>query len=178
LPITPLHFGPAILVKAALPRRFSLFIFALAQVLIDIEPVYLALRGRPPLHRTMHTLAGAALATVLLLAVGGRLYRWLSRRWGPSLEVGGRRIPLMRERLPRGAVLLSALVGTLSQLLLDGLIYSDMRPLWPLSDAGFTVTWLNQGAMGRVCIAAGAVGGAGLLARWWFGRRAGSRIRP
>ena len=39
MPVTPLHVGPALVIKGAFGERFSLLVFCLAQVVMDIEPV-------------------------------------------------------------------------------------------------------------------------------------------
>ena len=43
MPITPFHFGPGALVKVIVPKHFSWTIFALSNILIDLEPVTLFL---------------------------------------------------------------------------------------------------------------------------------------
>lgn len=58
MPITPFHFGPGALIKAIAPRYFSWTIFALANVLIDLEPVVLFLLIGDPAHPWLHTLPG------------------------------------------------------------------------------------------------------------------------
>ena len=50
MPFTPLHMGPALLLKAGADRRFSLFAFGCAQVLMDIEPLLGLFRHAPVLH--------------------------------------------------------------------------------------------------------------------------------
>jgi hypothetical protein len=44
MPFSPFHLGAGLLFKSALPVRFSLAIFAITQVMIDLEPaIYMAL---------------------------------------------------------------------------------------------------------------------------------------
>lgn len=40
MPLTPSHFGPALLVKSLAPRRFSWGAFIAATVVIDCETAY------------------------------------------------------------------------------------------------------------------------------------------
>lgn len=47
MPITPFHFGPGALIKAMAPQHVSWTAFALANGLIDLEPILL-----PDLHST------------------------------------------------------------------------------------------------------------------------------
>jgi hypothetical protein len=37
MPVTPFHFGPSLLVKAAAPRSFSMIAFGVSQIVIDCE---------------------------------------------------------------------------------------------------------------------------------------------
>ena len=50
MPITPFHFGPGALIKAAVPDHFSWTVFALANVVIDLEPVSLFFLIGDPAH--------------------------------------------------------------------------------------------------------------------------------
>ncbi len=67
MPITPFHLGPGLALKSCSPRAFSLTAFVIAQVIIDLEPLYYLLRNDYPWHRFMHTLSGATLVTVLTI---------------------------------------------------------------------------------------------------------------
>ena len=70
MPVTPFHMGPALLVKAAAPRRFSLVIFGVSQVAIDVEPLVGLFRGAAVLHGFSHTLTGATLVAIASVVVG------------------------------------------------------------------------------------------------------------
>jgi hypothetical protein len=76
MPFTPFHFGPATLVKALLPRSFSLTAFVGSQVAIDLESGYHLYRHEWPVHRFVHTLP---VATVVGLLSGTIV--WLAGRW-------------------------------------------------------------------------------------------------
>ena len=60
MPFTPFHFGPGMLIKGLIPKQFSLSVFALANIAMDVEPLYHLLRGGTQLHGASHTLIGAA----------------------------------------------------------------------------------------------------------------------
>src|SRR3954465_12044111 len=51
MPVTPFHLGPGLLVKAAVPRQFSMAAYTLAQAVIDIESGYHLLHNDYPVHR-------------------------------------------------------------------------------------------------------------------------------
>lgn len=125
MPITPLHFGPALIARAALGPRFGLLGFLVSQVLLDLEPG-LKLFGLADEGAGLHEWHTWALAPAFVLAawavamglqwgmrgVGQRLvfveqrWRWLrSSSWS---EAGG------------------AIVGVVSHLLLDALYHADV----------------------------------------------------
>lgn len=165
MPFTPLHMGPAALLKAAVGARFSLTVFGLSQVLIDLEPLIRIQRGDPVLHVTTHNLAGA----VVIAAIAAEPGRWLCRRIIPP-RFADRPDPRAGAAgqvvLPRGVAWVSALVGTLSHLLLDGVMHDDVRPLWPLSDAQPWLHAIPVTALHAGCIGLGVLGLAGLAWRY------------
>lgn len=117
MPFTPFHLGPGITLKHVASPRMSLASFTCAQILIDLEPGIGVLRGASVLHGYSHTLAGALVITLLCVA----LKRWPERALGV--------------RISARSTLAGALAGTLTHLLLDGIVHRDIRPWWPLTDA-------------------------------------------
>lgn len=162
MPFTPFHFGPGALLHALAPRRVSFLGFAAANVLIDVEPLYFLLAGEAYVHRFFHTYLGA-----LLVALA---------TWGLFLtaraQVGRLRLPnwLGWQSLPSGAVLLGALLGTASHIVLDSVMHSDIVPLAPWSEDNALFAWMGIDALHGLCLGAG---GLGLLLLLW--RRAGRR---
>jgi len=112
LPITPLHFGPGVLARAAIGPRFGLAGYLVSQVLLDLEPG-LKLFGLIPegigLH-TLHTLAVAPLYVAATL--------WLVWGW--------RQIQTAKTPQPFWTELIGATVGVASHLALDALYHSDV----------------------------------------------------
>ena len=175
MPITPFHLGPAMLVKAACPRWFSLGAFALVQIAIDVESVANILAGRYPIHDTLHTAAGALVVAVLIVPVA----RWSLPMLLRLLALGLSRVdgypPSFRPHdRTRGwlALTVGAVVGALSHVALDATMHADVRPLGagnPLYVPGSFVL------VHIVCLAAGLVG----VAAWFVrvrhgGHRAGA----
>jgi hypothetical protein len=161
VPVTPFHLGPALIVKAACPRQFSLGAFALVQVAIDVEPIWNILAGRWPVHARLHTLAGALLIAVALIVPARlglpALYRAADRALRAVQPAGW---PAWLRPGPGSwtSVSAGALVGGLSHVLLDAVVHSDVRPFAPWSAANpFLVrgsfVWMHLG-----CALAGAVG--------------------
>jgi len=154
MPLTPFHFGPGAVVKAVFPRRFSFSIFCAAQVITDLEPGYFLLRHEYPVHRWAHTFLGATGVAVLTVLIAGPFVRWFHRQlaektngpFGKWLEVTD---------LSWTGMMGSALVGTLSHVLLDSFMHSDARPFAPFTSANPFLGVVSLGALHWGCVACG-----------------------
>jgi len=157
MPFTPFHFGPGAALYALAPRQVSFLSFAAANVLIDFEPLYFMLRGEDPLHRFMHTIPGAVLATAATL-----LLFLAARRWAASL-----RLPdwFGWQTLRAMPVFAGAALGGFSHLLLDGIMHADLRPLAPWSEWNPFLTWVSIDALHQFCVISGLLGLAVLAVR-------------
>jgi uncharacterized membrane protein YsdA (DUF1294 family) len=158
VPVTPFHFGPGLLLKAAAPRRVSLTAFVLANVVIDVESAVNLMAGRMPVHATLHTFV---VAPVLGLAVGV-LVHVLARagRWrGPETALG--------------PALAGGWLGGFTHVVLDGVMHRDIRPFWPFTDANPLLRVVDLRTLHLVCVAVGALGLAWLAAR--YARRVAAR---
>ena len=132
MPFTPIHFGPGLLLKALVPMRFSFTAFALANVLVDLEPLYHILRGNFPLHGPVHSLLAATTAG----AIAGAGVSVLPKVANAVLED---RDPLprlpgpLRAEFHTSACLLAGMLGGFSHSVIDSFVYADFRPLAPFS---------------------------------------------
>jgi hypothetical protein len=151
MPVTPFHLGPAVIVKAACPRWFSLGVFAIVQAALDVEPTWNIVAGRSPVHGGLHTLPGALLLSAAVIV--------------PARHVVARFFPVSWT-----AAITGALVGGSSHVLLDAVIHPDVVPFAPWL-AGNTLfvpgsfVWVHA-----LCAAAGLLGGAA-----WHARRGRNR---
>ena len=149
MPITPFHMGPALVLKAAARERFSLVVFGLSQVAIDVEPGLGLVRGSPVLHGPSHTFVGATAIGAACAVLGRPLAERLLALWcGRSVRVS------------RGAAWAGAFVGTYSHIILDGMMHLDMRPFAPFGDANPMLGALSVPAIYLLCVASGVVGAA------------------
>lgn len=119
MPFTPYHFGAGALAKSIAPRHFSFTAFAVSNVLIDVEPLVrmLGLLDDTILHGPTHTFPGAVVIAALTLPAV-RLWD----RTAAALRLTGLRPPAV----PTWMVLTSALVGTVSHVILDSWMHADM----------------------------------------------------
>lgn len=110
MPITPLHFGPALLIKQAGGCGFSLTAFLTTQVLLDIEPG-LKLLGLLPESGGLHV--GHTGATGAGVAAIAAVSTWL----------------VLRLRCKRPTFWISAAsatIGVASHLVLDSIYHADV----------------------------------------------------
>lgn len=143
--------GPALLVKAAAPRRFSLVIFGVSQVVIDVEPLVGLFSGATVLHGFSHTLTGATLIAIASALVGRPVCeRVLSRLNGRPTPIGPT------------AAWSGAFVGTYSHLVLDGMMHLDMKPFAPLTDANPILGAMSVLGIYLFCVVSAVVGGLAL----------------
>lgn len=165
MPVTPFHFGPGALIKALAPASFSWTVFALANILIDLEPITLFLVTGDPAHPWLHTLPGAF--AVAALAVAGRplCEGWL-RFWNRRLDPGQARWFGVVPEISTVQAWTGALLGSLSHLAIDALMHADVRPLWPLVAVN---PWRGFVALDTLHWSCLAAGGISLLL--WAGRR-------
>jgi len=158
MPATPFHLGPGVLIKAAAPRQFSMAAYSLAQVVIDVESGYYMLQGEYPVHRQAHTLLLGGMVGFLCGLIVSRVGGWWARPRDVVPEA------LAAEfRLPIAAV--SGVFGGVLHSLLDGIMYQDIHPFRPLTDANPLYGLVSIRVLYLFCIITGLVGGALLLAR-------------
>ncbi|MFB6116799.1 MAG: metal-dependent hydrolase [Candidatus Nanosalina sp.] len=138
MPFTPFHFGPALLIGFLAWKYLDFPTFVAASVIVDLRATLVffdLLSGK--LHGPMHTFAGAFL-TAFVLSCMVYLLRDI-RSWAMALF-----------RLEQGfsvrKVLAAAFSGIFLHIVLDSILYADIRPFWPLQANPF----LARGLYGEV----------------------------
>lgn len=119
MPFTPYHLGAGALAKSIAPRHVSFTAFAVSNVLIDVEPLVrmLGILDDTILHGPTHTFPGAVVIAALTLPA---IRLW--DRTAAALHLTGLRPPA----IPTWMILTSALIGTVSHVLLDSRMHADM----------------------------------------------------
>jgi hypothetical protein len=164
MPATPFHLGPGLLIKAAAPRQFSMAAYSLAQVVIDVESGYYLLQGEYPVHRQAHTFLLGGLIGMLCGLVVSRIGGWWARPRDAVHEA------LAAEfRMPVAVV--SGIFGGIFHSVLDGIMYADIRPFRPFTEANPLYELVSIRTLYLFCTITGLVGAALLLARERRSRR-------
>ena len=169
MPFTPLHLGPALFLGMILLRYIDLPTFMVANIIVDVEPFVILTLGlhradslNLPLHGLLHTFLGGTFVALFLAFVMTRMSKFTA-----SLM---RLIGLEQRPTPR-KIYAAALSGVYLHILLDSLLYTDIRPFYPSSynpflggmAAAFGVWWF--------CIVTGLIGLALLVFRLVSARR-------
>jgi hypothetical protein len=164
MPATPFHLGPGVLIKAAAPRQFSMAAYSLAQVVIDVESGYYLLRGEYPVHRQAHTFLLGGLIGLLCGLIVSRVGGWWARPRDvvPEALAAEFRMPL---------AVVSGIFGGIFHSVLNGIMYPDIRPFRPFTDANPLYGLVSIRTLYLFCTITGLVGAALLLARERRSRR-------
>lgn len=145
--------GPGILIKSLLHGSFSLMVFGWSQIIMDIQPLLVMITGEGHLHGFSHTYVGAILLAIFSTISG----KYLSEIGLLIIGISKNNNPI---KISWVIASLSASIGTLSHVLLDNIMHSDVQPFYPFS--------LNDGMYGlmtienlhKLCLYSGLVGTA------------------
>jgi len=141
--------GPGMAVKAVAQERFSLVIFGWAQILVDLQPLVVVLTQEGQTHGVTHTFIGGAVLGAAAAASGKPIAEGLLNLF--------RKKEKPRVHISWKTAWWSGLVGGLSHVLLDGLIYPDMSPFWPFVHGTRMDVFTSRG-MTAFCILSGLAG--------------------
>lgn len=171
MPFTPFHMGPALGLKAFTGRYFSVLVFGIAQVAMDIEPGIGMLRGADVLHGWSHTWIGATLIGLLVVLIAPPICRPILARWNRELEHHRLRWLVTHGGIGWLPTITGAFIGTYSHIVLDSVMHADMAPFAPWSRANTLLNLVSIETLQWFCVAAGLFGVAA-----WFGYKRWKRI--
>ena len=131
MPFTPFHLGPGLLLGLLFFSVLHLPTFLLASVIVDAEPLY-AIIACPSCahHGFWHSFLGGTIAAVFLGTAMVLLDRRV-RRIMALFRLG--------QKATKKTVFLAAFSGVYLHLLLDSLLYPDMKPFYPLGANPFYI---------------------------------------
>ncbi len=166
MPFTPIHMGPGMAVKALLPRHFSIIVFGLTQIAIDVEVLRYLMRGEYPLHRFWHTYLGATMIAVVFTLLGKPSSQWIKILWNRIAPKNGAINLSVSVPTTWLASFMGAFIGTYSHILLDSLYHGDMKPLHPWSEANHLYGLVSPHSVEVACVLLGIAGLA-----WYFAKQ-------
>ena len=151
MPFTPLHMGPGIFIKALLQGSFSLMVFGWAQIIMDVQPLFVMLTGEGHLHGFSHTYIGATLLAIFS-AISGK---YLS-------EVGLKFLRISKAENPVNIkwriTFTSSFIGTYSHVALDSIMHNDIEPFYPVSKLNALLGIITTEQLHQLCILSVLVG--------------------
>ena len=125
-------------------------VFGWAQIVMDLQPLFVLITGEGNLHGFSHTYIGATLLGVLSALSGkylseiGLYFLGLNQDW--KIVIGW------------PVAFFSAFIGTFSHVLLDSIMHSDVEPFFPVSTNPILGV-ISVGALHKLCFYSGAIGG-------------------
>ena len=124
MPLSPFHLGPAILLGLIILRYVDLPTLIIANVIIDIEPMFILLFNLDfTHHQFLHTFLGGTLVVFTLT--------WIMKKvrikFSPLLSFFK-----IEQKASLKSILVAASSGIYMHILLDSRIYMDIRPFYPL----------------------------------------------
>lgn len=163
MPVTPLHFGPAIAGKAVSPKHFSILAFGLTQAIIDAEAGFYLVQGAWPVHRFLHSYLGATIVALVTVLLGRPLLGLAVRCWN---RLAADRLPSELQLSPNvslTAVVTGAVLGSYSHVVLDSFVHADMTPFQPWHTGNPMLHLISATNVMLLCLGLGVAGGLAML---------------
>jgi hypothetical protein len=173
MPFTPFHMGPGMVVKAAAPRHFSIVVFGLTQIAIDLEVLRHLARHDHAVHAFWHTYLGATIIAAVMMIVGKPVSQWAKRLWNYAAARGLEWDWTVDGRTTWPASCAGAVLGAYSHVFLDSMCHLDDRPLGPWSSANPLRGLVTCRDLGVGCLVLGVAGLVWFLERERRKRRGG-----
>ncbi len=158
MPFTPFHLGPGLAFKALGGKYFSIVIFGITQVAIDIEPLVGLFCGSGELHGVTHTYLGATVIAGIGWLFSTPIYRVILTRWNREVEHYGftsLRFPVSMRQLP---IAISAFTGSYSHIILDSIMHFDAKPFSPFFNTNSLYNICSIEKLHWLCVALGFAG--------------------
>lgn len=164
--------GAAMVVKPAARSHFSVLVFGLAQIAMDIEPMMGMILNWGVLHGPSHTILGAVVIALAVAVWTRPLCNGMLQRF--NRELAHYQLDWLREAKPitTMAAIHGALFGTLSHLVLDSLMHHDIHPLAPFSHANPLADRVSHDGVYQLCVVLGVLGTVAWVIGKWRARGA------
>lgn len=173
MPITPFHLIAIAPIKAIAPSKFSWSVFALTNILIDLEPITLFVITLNPQHLFFHTIIGATLIAVFSATFGKKICEIALDIWSEEVNSNKQDSWHIEDlRIGNIAAWSGALIGAWSHLLMDSFMHHDIKPLSPFTDKNILLGTVDVQHLHIFCVISGALG---LLLFWVLKPRTSKR---
>lgn len=154
MPITPFHIIAAAPIKAIIPRHFSWSIFALTNIIIDLEPITYFLFTGIPSHKFFHSIFGATLLGLICPIYFRKLCTNYIMKWNKNLHPIDRKwLEVKNPKVNKFEAVVGGLVGAWSHLILDSIMHQDIKPLWPISSNNLFLSLISPDSILYLCLA-------------------------
>jgi hypothetical protein len=167
MPVTPFHIAAGLLFKAYAPARVSWVVFALVNILIDLEPILWYLLTGDPAHRQLHSYLGATTVAAIGVWPGRMLAEGWLRWWNRQLNPVQARWLGTGVQIALPAAWVGALLASGSHIVLDSFMHPDMQPYWPWTADNPLLQKISVDGLHAICLAAAAWGGLRLALLAW-----------
>ena len=141
MPITPFHIIAGFAVKSIFNKHFSWSIFALTNIIIDVEVIYYILTIGEASHKFFHTLIGSTIVALSCAIIGIPICERLLKFWNKNLQNVKSLEKLKWLSTDTNISVVSsftgAFVGAYSHIILDSLMHFDVKPFEPFFSKTF-----------------------------------------
>jgi len=150
--------GPGMVVKAAVPRFFSIVVFGLTQIAIDLEVLWRLIRHEYPFHTFWHTYLGATVVACVMTIIGKPASQWIKSFWNLTSANCRDADLAVSEETTWFASSTGAAFGAYSHIMLDSLYHPDIQPLQPWSADNVLHNIVSPNMIELACPVLGAIG--------------------
>ena len=160
MPVTPFHLLAITPIKAIAPRKFSWAVFALVNVLIDLEPISYFLITLSPEHHFFHTIIGATLIAIFAAVYGRVFCEGAIKIWNDEIKSNWL---IAEPNISKVGAWSGAIIGAWSHLLLDSFMHDDIKPLSPFTDSNVLLGTIQISTLHTICLISGLLGLLGMF---------------
>ena len=141
MPITPFHIIAGFAVKSIFNKHFSWSIFALTNIIIDVEVIYYIFTIGEASHKFFHTLIGSSIIALCCAIIGIPICERVLKFWNNNLqnEKSLAKLKWLSTESDISVVssFIGAFVGAYSHILLDSFMHFDVKPFEPFFSKTF-----------------------------------------
>jgi hypothetical protein len=125
---------------------------------MDFDPIGRFLGGGNLLHGPVHSILGATIVGAIVVVLGKPLGERLLCLWNRRLSSGQREWLYVEPRVTWPEAAVGAFVGTYSHVLLDSIMHTDVRPMYPFRDVNDLVGIISVEKLDALCLALSVIG--------------------